>query len=128
MSDFESSLLGREIDQDLRLRALELAVAVNSRSHDSNDVILKRAQQFHSYIKTGYPRQGQGGVIEIGEQTYTNGQVINHAGINYYRACEIFIREYPDGSQSHCLKPRDHVSIEHEDVTGAIRVLPSNDV
>jgi hypothetical protein len=49
-------------------------------------------------------------------------KVISYKGENYYRGCNAYVMQHDDGSTSHCVKPVDHTSPEHEDYYGNRRL------
>ena len=64
-------------------------------------------------------------ITKLNDTAFTDGEVINYEGENYYRACNAFVRHKPDGSTTFCVKRVGHDSAKyspHEDYDGfAIR-------
>lgn len=58
---------------------------------------------------------------DIGPECFTNGNVISYKGENYYRACDAFVTDRPEGGQSFCVKRVDHPGTIHEAYDGTIR-------
>lgn len=56
--------------------------------------------------------------IDIGPECFTDGDVISYKGQNFYRACDAFVSDLPDGGQSFCVKRVGHPGKTHEDYEG----------
>lgn len=61
------------------------------------------------------PEESMDNYIDIGPECFTNGNVISFKGENYYRACNEFVSDLPDGGQSFCVKRVGHAGNMHED-------------
>ncbi len=57
----------------------------------------------------------------IGPECFTNGNVISYKGENYFRACEKFVYDRPDGVQSFCIKRVGHPGNFHEAYDGTTK-------
>lgn len=44
--------------------------------------------------------------------------IINWAGDNFYKSCDVLVHEKADGGASYCVKPVNHGSKLHEDFAG----------
>lgn len=64
--------------------------------------------------------QNNGGFVDIGPACFADGgfTVISYRGANYYRACNAFVAERPDGAQNFCVKRVGHGGTYHEDFFG----------
>lgn len=58
---------------------------------------------------------------DIGPECFTNGDVISYKGENYYRACDAFVTDRPEGGQSFCVKRINHPGTIHEAYDGTTR-------
>lgn len=56
----------------------------------------------------------------IGKDCFTNGEVISYKGKNYYRPCDSFVQDMPEGSASYCIKIFSRADHDHEDYWGNI--------
>lgn len=63
-----------------------------------------------------------GQLIDIGPEAFTNGEVINYKGANFYRACDAWVSNLENGGKSFCVKRVDHPGDFHEDYNGLIRL------
>lgn len=63
------------------------------------------------------------GFVEVTKAFATPDEdVISWRGENYYKGCDIHVRDLPDGGQSFCVKRVNHPGNLHEDFDGAIKV------
>lgn len=62
-----------------------------------------------------------GNYTVLGPECFTNGLVISYQGENYFKACEEFVFDLPDGGQSFCVKRVNHPGDIHEDYDGRTR-------
>lgn len=62
-------------------------------------------------------------LVDIGPECFADGdeEVISYKGANYYKACDAFVAELPDGAVSHCVKRVYHLGLIHEDYDGRTR-------
>jgi hypothetical protein len=62
-------------------------------------------------------------IVDIGAECFvdTDIHVISYRGENYYKACDAFVRDRPDGGQSFCVKRVDHPGNIHEAYDGYVR-------
>lgn len=67
-----------------------------------------------------YPYE-DGSYLTIGPECFTDGKVISYKGANYYKACDAWVRDLPNGGQSHCVSRVGHPSHLHEDSEGVRR-------
>lgn len=60
------------------------------------------------------------GLVDIGPECFTDdsGNVINYKGANYYKACDIFVADLPEGGQEFCVKRVNHPGQLHEAYSG----------
>jgi hypothetical protein len=58
---------------------------------------------------------------DIGPECFTNGEVISYKGENYYKACDVFVADLPDGGQCFCVKRVGHPGLVHESYDGLKR-------
>lgn len=69
-----------------------------------------------------YPKTPkQEGLIDLGPGAFTNGEVINYEGANYYKACDVWVTKLEGGGQSYCVKRVGHPGFLHEDYDGNVR-------
>lgn len=61
-------------------------------------------------------------LIDIGPEAFTNGTVINYRGDNFYKGCDRWVRDLPEGGQSFCVRREGHSGSVHEDYDGATRI------
>lgn len=66
---------------------------------------------------TGY------GVIAPECIIFADDSVISYKGANYYRACDEFVSDLPEGGQSFCVKRVNHPGTIHEDYFGRTRSI-----
>ncbi len=59
--------------------------------------------------------------LTIGPECFTDGLVISYKGDNYYKACDVYVKEHDDGGISYCVKRVDHPGNTHESYDGEIR-------
>lgn len=59
----------------------------------------------------------------IGPECFANEDetVISWKGRNFYRGCDVFVSDSPDGGQTHCVKRVQHPGFIHEDWVGNTR-------
>lgn len=95
------------------------------------DAMLKyapeKAEAFKSPVHLGpeaeeYPKK-DGDFTLLGPECFVDpgGNVISYKGENFYRACDRFVRDLPDGGESHCVKRVGHPGDIHEDYHGNTR-------
>jgi hypothetical protein len=56
----------------------------------------------------------------IGPEAFTNAEetVISFKGSNFYRACDAFVRNRPEGGASYCIRQMGHEDNNHIDFSG----------
>lgn len=59
-------------------------------------------------------------LITIGDECFTNGEVISYKGENYYKACDTPVKNNEDGSTSHCVRRVGHPGLLHEAYDGSV--------
>lgn len=71
------------------------------------------------YPTQEYPHQ-EGDFTTLGPECFTNYErtVISYKGENFYRACDVKVRDLPEGGASHCVMRVNHPSNLHEDMEG----------
>lgn len=58
---------------------------------------------------------------DLGPELFiVDGDVISYKGENFYRACNAFVRDLPDGGQSFCVKRVGHPGGVHEAYDGSL--------
>lgn len=57
--------------------------------------------------------------IELPVGAFTNGDVINYEGLNYYRACDVYVADRPEGGHTFCVLPVNHEGKRHTDFNGS---------
>lgn len=57
---------------------------------------------------------------DIGPGCFTNGDVIFYKGENYYRACDTYVADLPEGGQEFCVKRVEHAG-PHESYGGTLK-------
>lgn len=67
----------------------------------------------------------EGEIVPIANECFTNGKVISFKGENYYKGCDTWVHDNPDGGASHCVKPVEHNSKTHESMDGETRLEES---
>lgn len=67
----------------------------------------------------------QEGLIDLGPGAFTNGEVINYEGYNYYKACDVWVSTNEDGVQAYCVKRVGHPGVLHEDYDGNVSTGPT---
>lgn len=65
------------------------------------------------------------GFVNIGPECFADEkeEVISYKGANYYKACDAFVADNPDGGASYCVKRVHHPSILHEAFDGRTRAV-----
>lgn len=61
---------------------------------------------------------------DLGPETFISedGTVIGHKGANFYKACDVYVCDKPEGGQFFCVKRVDHPGNEHEAYNGNTRM------
>lgn len=84
-----------------------------------SDAYLNLSEDFvQECIKRAMDQPKAGNVQVLGLECFRTDNIISYKGENYFRACDVLVKVWPGGEQTHCVKRVGHPSVDHEDYYG----------